>query len=144
MIRRVLAVAAVVILCGAVAIGQVPAPTKVEGPGTKTKTGLKYWDIKTGTGAEAVKGSTVSVHYTGWFTSGGKPFDSSVGGAPLSFKIGEGRVIKGWEEGITGMKVGGKRQLRIPPDLAYGERGYPGAIPPMSTLVFDVELVGVK
>lgn len=118
-------------------------PTKVTGEGTKTPDGLQYWDIKVGTGQEAKKGDHVQVHYTGWLTSG-KKFDSSVGGKPFEFRIGNGDVIKGWEEGVTGMKVGGKRQLRIPPDLAYGKDGYPGAIPPNATLIFDIQLVAIK
>lgn len=120
------------------------APTKVTGDGVKTDSGLQYWDIKAGTGAEAKAGGHVKVHYTGWLTSG-KKFDSSVdAGTPFEFTIGKGEVIKGWEEGVTGMKVGGKRQLRIPPQLAYGERGYPGAIPANATLIFDIQLLGVK
>jgi FKBP-type peptidyl-prolyl cis-trans isomerase len=118
-------------------------PTKVTGSGTKTASGLQYWDLKVGTGAEAQKGEKVKVHYTGWLTNG-KKFDSSVGGAPFPFRIGSGDVIKGWDEGVAGMKVGGKRQLRIPPDLAYGAKGYPGVIPPNSTLIFDVQLWGVQ
>jgi len=119
-------------------------PTKVTGDGTKTATGLQYWDIKIGTGEKAIRGEKVDVDYTGWLTNG-KKFDSSVGtGHPFDFVLGHGDVIKGWDEGVAGMKVGGKRQLRIPPDLAYGERGYPGAIPPNSTLIFDVQLVAVK
>jgi FKBP-type peptidyl-prolyl cis-trans isomerase len=86
----------------------------------------------------------VKVDYTGWLTDG-KKFDSSVGtGHPFDFMLGAGQVIKGWDEGVVGMKVGGKRQLRIPPDLAYGAKGYPGAIPPSATLIFDVQLVDVK
>lgn len=119
-------------------------PTKVTGDPTKTASGLEYWDIKVGTGAVAQTGQQVKVDYTGWLTTG-KKFDSSVGtGRPFDFKLGAGNVIKGWDEGIVGMKVGGKRQLRIPPDLAYGEKGYPGAIPPNATLIFDVRLVDVK
>lgn len=118
-------------------------PTKVTGEGVKTPSGLQYWDIKVGTGEEAKAGSHVKVHYTGWLTSG-KKFDSSVGSAPFDFTIGQGEVIKGWDEGVAGMKVGGKRQLKIPPELAYGEDGHPPQIPPNSTLIFDVSLVGVK
>jgi peptidylprolyl isomerase len=119
-------------------------PTKVTGEPTKTPDGLEYWDIKVGTGAAAQTGQTVKVHYTGWLTNG-KKFDSSVGGAPFEVSpLGNAPVIKGWNEGIVGMKVGGKRQLRIPPDLAYGKDGYPGAIPPNATLIFDVQLLSVK
>jgi FKBP-type peptidyl-prolyl cis-trans isomerase len=118
-------------------------PTKVTGEGTKTPTGLQYWDIKVGTGPEAQKGQRVKVHYTGWLTSG-KKFDSSIGGKPFDLRLGAGDVIKGWDEGIAGMKVGGKRQLRIPPNLAYGTQGYPGAIPPNATLIFDVQLVAIQ
>jgi len=120
------------------------APTKVTGDGVKTASGLQYWDIKVGTGAEAKQGSHVTVHYTGWLTSG-KKFDSSVdAGKPFEFTIGRGDVIKGWEEGVAGMKVGGKRQLRIPPELGYGASGYPGVIPANATLIFDIQLLGVK
>lgn len=119
------------------------APTRVTGDGVKTASGLQYWDIKAGIGAEAKKGDHVKVHYTGWLTTG-KKFDSSVGGKPFEFRIGNGDVIKGWEEGVAGMKIGGKRQLRIPPDLAYGQQGYPGAIPPNATLIFDIQLVAVQ
>jgi FKBP-type peptidyl-prolyl cis-trans isomerase len=117
------------------------APTKVTGDGVKTDSGLQYWDIKVGTGDEAKNGDHVKVHYTGWFTSG-KKFDSSVDAhQPYSFTLGKSEVIKGWDEGVTGMKVGGKRQLRIPPELAYGEAGYKDIIPPNATLIFDVQLL---
>jgi hypothetical protein len=116
-------------------------PTKVSGPPRTTASGLQYWDIVVGTGATAVAGNPVRVHYTGWLTSGEK-FDSSVDrGQPFSFPLGAGQVIKGWDEGVAGMKVGGKRQLRIPPELGYGARGAGGVIPPNATLIFDVELL---
>ena len=120
------------------------SPTKVTGEGTKTADGLQYWDIKVGTGAVAKEGQSASVHYTGWLTNG-KKFDSSVDrGEPFTVEpLGSAPVIKGWNEGIIGMKVGGKRQLRIPSDLAYGQRGYPGVIPAGATLIFDVELLSV-
>ena len=119
------------------------SPTKVTGKPTSTASGLQYWDIVVGTGATAVSGKPVKVHYTGWLADG-KKFDSSVDrGQPFEFPLGGGRVIKGWDEGVAGMKVGGKRQLRIPPDLGYGARGAGGVIPPNATLTFDVELLSV-
>jgi len=119
------------------------APTKVTGDGVKTDSGLQYWDIKVGTGEVAKDGDHVKVHYTGWLTTG-KKFDSSVDAhQPFDFTIGKGEVIKGWDEGVTGMKVGGKRQLRIPPELAYGESGYEKVIPPNATLVFDIQLLSI-
>ncbi|HEX5647365.1 MAG TPA: FKBP-type peptidyl-prolyl cis-trans isomerase [Nitrospira sp.] len=106
--------------------------------------GLKYLDQVVGTGDTAVAGKTVSVHYTGWLENG-KKFDSSVDrGQPFSFPLGAGRVIKGWDEGVQGMKVGGKRKLTIPSELGYGSRGAGGVIPPNATLIFDVELLGVR
>ena len=104
--------------------------------------GLIKEDLVVGTGAEAVAGKKVSVHYTGTLTDG-KKFDSSVGRGPFDFKLGGGQVIQGWDQGVAGMKVGGLRKLTIPPELAYGARGYPPVIPPNSTLVFEVELLEV-
>lgn len=109
-----------------------------------TPSGLKYVDQVVGTGEMAVAGKTANVHYTGWLENG-KKFDSSVDrGQPFSFPLGAGRVIKGWDEGVQGMKVGGKRKLTIPSDLGYGSRGAGGVIPPNATLVFDVELLGIR
>jgi FKBP-type peptidyl-prolyl cis-trans isomerase FkpA len=135
----------VALLAGASGMAQTDnsAPTKVTGKAKTGLGGLQYWDITVGTGATASSGKTVKVHYTGWLTSG-KKFDSSKDrGQPFSFPLGAGQVIKGWDEGVAGMKVGGKRQLRIPPEMGYGARGAGGVIPPNATLIFDVELLEV-
>jgi peptidylprolyl isomerase len=114
---------------------------------TSHASGLRIADVKIGTGASPRVGQICVMHYTGWLYQNGKKgakFDSSVDrGRPFEFQLGQGKVIKGWDEGIASMKVGGKRTLIIPPDLAYGNMGAPG-IPPLSTLIFDVELLGVK
>jgi len=114
-------------------------------------TELKKIDVLVGTGADATPGSNVSVHYTGWLydpsapNNKGKKFDSSLDrGQPFGFPLGGGRVIRGWDEGVAGMKVGGKRTLIIPPEMGYGANGAGGVIPPNATLLFDVELLGVK
>lgn len=109
-----------------------------------TPSGLAYQDVKVGTGPEAKAGQTVVVHYTGWLTNGQK-FDSSKDrNEPFEFHLGAGEVIKGWDEGVQGMKVGGFRKLTIPPNLGYGAQGAGGVIPPNATLLFDVELLGIK
>lgn len=124
------ALAILVALCVSVAV-----PARADG--------LKIDDIKVGTGAEAVRGKMVTVHYTGWLVNRTK-FDSSVDrGKPFTFRLGAGRVIRGWDQGVAGMKVGGLRRLTIPPELGYGARGV-GPIPPNSTLIFNVELLDVK
>jgi peptidylprolyl isomerase len=132
--------------CGGASKSGAPStsnPAKVNGPATTTPSGLQYWDNVVGSGATAAPGNTVKVHYTGFLTTGEK-FDSSRDrGEPFSFSLGAGEVIKGWDEGVAGMKVGGQRQLRIPPNLGYGAAGAGGAIPPNATLVFDVELLEV-
>jgi FKBP-type peptidyl-prolyl cis-trans isomerase FkpA len=111
---------------------------------TTTASGLIIEELKVGTGAEAAAGQHVSVHYTGWLTDGTK-FDSSKDrGDPFEFPLGAGHVIRGWDEGVQGMKVGGSRKLTIPADLGYGARGAGGVIPPNATLVFEVELLGTE
>ena len=159
--RRVLPLgaSAIVALAFAAAVGQsaaqspaaaAPAASLSSTVGANV-TELKKIDSKQGAGAEAVAGKVVIVHYTGWLydpkapDQKGKQFDSSVGRpTPFSFLIGRGKVIKGWDEGVAGMKVGGKRTLVIPPAMGYGARGAGGVIPPNATLVFDVELLEVK
>jgi FKBP-type peptidyl-prolyl cis-trans isomerase FkpA len=117
-------------------------------PATTTPSGLIIDDVLVGTGATAAAGQNVTVHYTGWLLFGGekgKKFDSSRDrGDPFDFALGAGQVIKGWDEGVQGMKIGGKRTLTIPPALGYGARGAGGAIPPNATLIFDVELLKVQ
>ena len=109
-----------------------------------TASGLQYEDLAEGTGAAAKAGDSVEVHYTGWLTDG-KKFDSSHDRhSPFRFQLGAGRVIKGWDEGVAGMKVGGKRKLHIPPALGYGARGAGAVIPPNAELIFEVELLGIR
>jgi FKBP-type peptidyl-prolyl cis-trans isomerase len=111
---------------------------------TKAPAGFWYTDVATGQGEEAAPGRTVRVHYTGWLPDG-KKFDSSRDrGEPFEFTLGAGQVITGWDEGVKGMKVGGRRKLVLPPPMAYGENGAPPVIPPGATLVFDVEVLGIQ
>lgn len=131
------------ILLAVMAAGCSGGPSKVSGPGVTTADGLQYWDLKVGSGEMAVPGKTVTVNYTGWLTSGAK-FDSNRDRyETFHFVLGRGQVIKGWDEGVVGMKVGGERQLRVPPALAYGSHGN-SVIPPDSSLIFEVELLDVK
>ena len=145
LIRFACAVLALAIAAAVMPLGRADAATNqvIEMPN-----GLKYTDTKTGDGAAATPGNKVSVHYTGWLynngTKGAK-FDSSVDrGQPFQFTLGAHQVIAGWDEGVAGMKVGGKRTLIIPPELGYGARGAGAVIPPNATLMFDVELLGVQ
>jgi peptidylprolyl isomerase len=134
----------------ALILATTPLQAAEQGTGkmVETLSGLKYVDTKVGTGDTATAHHKVTVHYTGWLDQNGqkgKKFDSSVDrGQPFSFALGEHQVIKGWDEGVEGMKVGGKRTLTIPPELGYGARGAGGVIPANATLIFDVELLGVQ
>ncbi|MFZ3178732.1 MAG: FKBP-type peptidyl-prolyl cis-trans isomerase [Methylocystis silviterrae] len=139
---------AVLAAFAAVASLAITVEARAEEQMTKSLTGLQYKDSKVGSGAIAKAGQTAAVHYTGWLYNNGekgKKFDSSRDrGQAFEFPLGQGQVIKGWDEGVEGMKVGGKRTLVIPPELGYGARGAGGVIPPNAWLIFDVELVGVK
>jgi FKBP-type peptidyl-prolyl cis-trans isomerase FkpA len=146
-------VASVVVYAGQIAVAQTPGVSPEQGVSKldATPTELKKIDTKQGSGAEATAGKTVVVNYTGWLYDPaapdrkGKKFDSSLDrNVPIDFILGTGRVIKGWDEGLAGMKIGGQRTLIIPPSFGYGERGAGGVIPPNATLIFDVELVQVK
>jgi len=155
-LRVVGCLAMVTLICGAFGCTTMDgsAPTSVAQGSSKldaTSDNLQKLDVRQGTGAEAVSGRNVVVHYTGWLYDASKPdshgakFDSSRDrNAPFSFVLGAGRVIKGWDQGVAGMKVGGQRTLVIPPKLGYGARGAGGVIPPNATLIFDVELLDVQ
>jgi FKBP-type peptidyl-prolyl cis-trans isomerase len=150
-----LALAASTSLVGGIVVAPAEAQQPTTAQGTSkldaTRNDLQKVDVKQGAGAEAIPGKAVVVHYTGWLYDTSKPdshgakFDSSRDrGVPFGFMLGAGRVIKGWDEGVAGMKVGGQRTLVIPPQMGYGERGAGGVIPPNATLIFDVELLEVK
>jgi peptidylprolyl isomerase len=156
--RKLLAAMAIALLFSSIASaglraanpagGRTAQDDKKEKKMTKTESGLQYRDVKEGTGEKPKKGQTCVVHYTGWLwvdDAKGRKFDSSKDrGEPFDFPVGQGRVIKGWDEGVAGMKVGGKRELIIPPDLGYGSRGAGGVIPPNATLFFEVELLELR
>jgi peptidylprolyl isomerase len=136
-------------LAAALVVGLfAPAASAQDDKLIKTKSGLQYQDTKVGAGAKPATGDRCTMHYTGWLYKNdkkGKKFDSSLDrGKPFTFNIGQKEVIKGWDEGVATMKVGGKRTLIIPPDLGYGERGAGGVIPPNATLIFEVELLKVN
>ena len=123
--------------------GNAPGIPQLDGEVQDGPGGLRYIEEEVGGGDQPQTGQRVSVHYTGWLTDGSQ-FDSSSGGSPIGFPIGVGRVIKGWDEGLLSMRVGGKRRLIIPSNLGYGDRGAPPVIPAGATLIFDVELLGLE
>ncbi len=150
--KALIAALGISLVASTVACLSNPAMSKDSNDGTllaqnnvvKTPSGLQYEDKVVGKGAAPRQGQTVVVHYTGWLTNGTK-FDSSRDrNQPFTFELGAGRVIKGWDEGVASMKVGGRRTLTVPPHLGYGERGFGNIIPPNSTLIFDVELLGIQ
>ena len=147
--KRLLTIAAILIVCGCTAQAEFSNDDFAQELGinmdsmTDLPSGLSYQDIVVGEGAEAVVGKAAVVHYTGWLQDG-TMFDSSVNGAPFTFSVGGGEVIRGWDEGVPGMKVGGKRKLVLPSELGYGKYGAPPDIPPNATLVFEVELLEVR
>ncbi len=143
--RLMLALAATLLLAACSAVGGAASGATGKGGAMQnTPSGLQYEDLAVGNGPSPQPGQVVSVHYTGWLDDG-KKFDSSLDhGRPFEFPLGQGRVIKGWDEGVATMKVGGKRRLVIPPELGYGAQGYPPVIPASARLTFEVELLGVR
>ncbi|CAL8968770.1 FK506-binding protein [Rhodoplanes serenus] len=146
--RPAVALAALLVLAACAGTSDGPAPDAAPlpaaaPPGAAAPDGLASQDLKVGTGPEARTGQRLRVHYTGKLTNG-TTFDSSVGRAPFTFTLGGDQVIKGWDQGVAGMRVGGKRRLVIPPELGYGARGAPPQIPPNSTLVFEIDLLGIE
>ena len=138
------ALVAVGFLSGPLPAAEKAKPMTAPANEVVTSSGLRYTDLKVGEGDEAKAGHVVEVHYTGWLQDGTK-FDSSLDRKqPFKFQLGAGQVIQGWDQGVAGMKVGGKRRLTIPPGLAYGPRGAGGVIPPNATLVFEVELLATR
>lgn len=124
---------------------QAQSPAQSEPEAVTTESGLQYVDLEEGMGPAVRKGDVIEVHYVGWLPGTDKAFDSShARGRPFRFRVGRGEVIEGWDEGVVGMKVGGKRRLLIPPELGYGKRGAGQAVPPDATLLFEVEIVGIR
>jgi|RhiMetdeSRZDD1v2_1073273.scaffolds.fasta_scaffold1204578_1 FKBP-type peptidyl-prolyl cis-trans isomerase FkpA len=140
-------VCAMLAITGVLSLSQDKKDAQGQPKQVTTASGLKYTDLVVGKGDAAKNGDKVDVHYTGWLYENGKrgdKFDSSVGRSPFSVTIGTTRVIQGWTEGLQGMRVGGKRELIIPPNLGYGGQGFPGAIPPNATLDFEIEMLNIS
>ncbi len=144
--RSLLAFLAALALLSRAGAAPAPPPKKDKPKAVTTPSGLRYEELEVGAGAAAGQGNTLRVHYTGWLPATQKPFDSSRGQGrqPFEFRLGAGLVIKGWDEGVAGMKVGGKRRLTIPPALGYGARGAGTVVPPNAVMIFEVELLRIE